>query len=123
MTYFNHRASNLIANLRGVPESNKYQLLRKTKSIKYSIDNILKKYNIGSQSVEDTLMSQWRSIVGEQTAHRCRPHKILPDNRLIIITSNAILRQELEFKKCTILKKIQSLPDCKHIKGIVFSNG
>ena len=120
---FTRKAENLIANFRGVPENFTSIYKRDIIQIDSAIEVILQKYKIGPNSIEDTLMHYWRDIVGEQTAHRCRPQRILNDKRLVIVTSNPVIRQELLFKKRAILKKLHSIPECKDIKDIVVGSG
>ena len=120
---FNPQAESLIADLRNVPYEKSPAKLGDMVVLENLVEVIFEKYKIGRASVEDTIMSQWRDIVGEQTAHRCRPHKIIDGRRLIIITNNAVLRQELEFRKRDILRKLRTLPQCENLRDLVLRSG
>lgn len=120
---FSPQAEILIADLRNVPFEPSPAKISDIVPLDNIVEVIFERYKIGRVSVEDTIMAQWRDIVGEQTAHRCRPHKILDGKRLIIITNNAVLRQELEFRKSDVLRKLRALPQCDNIRDIVFRAG
>ncbi len=120
---FSSQAETLIADLRNVPDERTTALIRDIIPLDNAVEVIFERYKIGRASVEDTIMSQWRDIVGEQTAHRCRPHKIVDGKRLVIITANATLRQELDFRKKDILRKVRALPQCENVRDIVVRAG
>jgi len=120
---FSSQAEALIADMRKVPGESSSAHIRDVIPLDNVVEVILQKYRIGRASVEDTIMAQWRDIVGEQTAHRCRPHKIVEGRRLVIITNNAVLRQELEFRKRDILRKVRALPQCESVREIAFRTG
>ena len=120
---FEKAAEDLIAELRGIAPSRGYGRKREPIKLNNVLESILQQHQIGRVSMEDTLVHHWRDIVGEQTAHRCRPQKILADKRLIIVASNPVIRQELVFKKRRILKFIKTLPDCDVIKDILIQCG
>ena len=84
------------------------------------IDHLIDKHKIEQPSVEQTLMDNWRRIVGVEFAHRCSPQKILGD-RLLISATNPVVRQELIFRKEEIVRRIQALSGCSPIEGVSFS--
>lgn len=120
---FSRDANSLIADLRGIKYKRSPARLRDVVQLENLVEVILQKHRIGKASVEDTIMAKWRDIVGEQTAHRCRPHKIIDGKKLIIITTNAVLRQELMFRKTDILRKVRALPECGTVREIVVRAG
>lgn len=120
---FSQQAESLIADLRDVPFQKSAAKVGDIIPLDNLVEVIFEKYKIGRASVEDTIMAQWREIVGEQTAHRCRPHKIVDGRRLIIITNNAVLRQELAFRKSDILRKLRTLPQCENVRDLVVRTG
>lgn len=117
---FNRYTENLIANLRGLPEDRKRSKIRAIMPLGNLVDKVVARYQINQPRLEDTIMANWKSIVGEKTAHRCSPLKIVQQKRLVVFTANAIVRSELKFNQRAILKKINALPKCHHIREIVF---
>lgn len=119
---FPRSVENLIAQLRGLPTNSSKSSLRPTKSIDALIDFNLKSLNLGSARPEEVIMANWKDIVGEKNAHRSCP-KTITRNILIITVANSVLRNELEFEKISILKRIQALAHCKKIIGLRFLIG
>lgn len=120
---FNKQTENLIANLRGLPESKSRATVRSVTPVDTLVDAILERYRINQPRVEDTIMSRWKEIVGERTAHRCRPQSILQEKKLLVFAANSIVRSELKFNEKKILKKLKSLPGCERIQALVFQTG
>lgn len=120
---FPKQVNELIAELRGVPADKSRARDRPTTAIGNLVEVILQKHRLGKVSVEDSIMARWRDIVGEQSAHRCRPLKIIDGRQLIIVTTNAVLRQELMFRKTDILRKVREIPECSTIRELVIRTG
>lgn len=118
---FGRHVENLIANLRGLPEIYGRSRPRPTTQIDDLLEGLIERYNIGQPAPEQRIMEHWRMVVGERTAHRCRPERIDRQQRLIILAANSVIKQELLFQKKAILKRIHSLPDCGHISDITVS--
>ena len=75
-------------------------------------------YKLEKPSAERVLVENWEAIFGG-LADRCHPVRIKDDHTLIVSVTNQTLRSELQFRKRTVLKKIQSMPHCDGIKDIV----
>lgn len=118
---FGRHVENLIANLRGLPEDYGRSRPRPAMQIDNLLEVVLERYRIGCPTPEERIIEHWREVVGERTAHRCRPERIDRQNRLVILAANSVIKQELLFQKRAILKRIQSLPDCRHISDIILS--
>lgn len=119
---FPRNVENLIAQLRGLPTNFSKSSLRPTKTIDALIDFNLKSLNLGSARPEEMIMANWKDIVGEKNAHRSCP-KTISRNTLLISVANSVLRNELEFEKVNILKRVQALSNCKKITGLRFIIG
>lgn len=117
---FNRRTENLVANLRGLPEDTSHSIRRPAKSIGDLVDKVFERYKINQPRIEDIIMANWKQIVGEKAAHRCSPLKIIQKKRLIVFTTNATIRSELNFNRRELIKKISALPNCETIKEITF---
>ena len=110
----------LIAAFRGLPVPGGWGGRRKIKELDGVLDRLIEKYNIEQPSVEQTVMDNWRTIIGGQFAHRCSPQKILNGRVLLISAVNPVVRQELIFCEEAIIRQIQNLPGCKQIQEISF---
>jgi hypothetical protein len=120
---FSREVQNLIANLREVPEDRSRMVDRRSKPINSIIEVLLEKYHINNPRPEQVLMSNWMDLVGKQHAHGCAPEKIDRGGRLHVRVSNPMLRRELEFNKLRLLHSIQRLPQCDHIRDLIFKAG
>ncbi len=120
---FSREVENLIANLRSLPEDKSRSNLRQSYPIDSLIEVILKRYKIGKPTSEETIMAHWTKIMGEDNAHRCSPQRLDEAGTLLVAVNNPVLRRELMFQRAPILKKIQALSECAHIKAIVFMAG
>lgn len=116
---FNRHTENLIANLRGLPEDRGRSIRRTTVTLSDLVDTVFERYKVNQPRLEDTIMANWKNIVGEKTAHRCSPVKIMQQKRLVVFTANSIVRSELKFNQRVILKKINALPNCENIRELV----
>ncbi len=119
---FSREVQRLIADFRGLPEFGWVPDGRPAVKLAGVIEQLETAYRIGQPGIEDTLMAHWRELVGERTAHRCRPGKIIDKRKLIILTGNPVIRQELDFQRQQLLVKINRLPGCAGIREIQIRN-
>ncbi|MBT6463072.1 MAG: DUF721 domain-containing protein [Opitutae bacterium] len=110
----------LIAAFRGLPSPRRLPNKRRVKEIGGLMDQLIQKHNILQPSVEQTIMDNWRTIIGGEFAHRCSPRKIVAEKTLLISAANPVIRQELVFRKNKILCQVQMLSGCHGIQGISF---
>jgi len=115
---FSREVNNLIANLRGVPEDRGRSRLRDAKPVDSVIEVILERYKIGQPTPEEIIVKHWKDIVGEETAHRARPMKIVNGKQLVILAANSVIKQELLFAERQILKRVRALPECAGIRDV-----
>ncbi len=120
---FPREVENLIANLRSLPEDEGRSTLRQSYPIDSLIEVILKRYKIGKPTSEEAIMANWSKIMGDDNAHRCSPQRLDEAGTLLVAVNNPVLRRELMFQRTSILKKIRALPECAHIKAIMFIAG
>jgi len=119
---FTRETENLIAQLRGIPINLSKSTIRPSKSIEHLIDFNLKSLNLSAARLEETIMANWKTIVGAKNAPRCCP-KTITRNVLIITAANSIIRNELEFDRINILNRIHALQECQPIIGLRFLLG
>lgn len=120
---FRPSVENLIANLRGLPESRSRSRDRGTKPLDSVIEVCLERYKIGQETTEEVIMRNWGRIVGERHAARCAPLRVDQKQRLHIGIHNPVLRRELQFHEDRIMTVIRSIDGCEHITGIVLRAG
>lgn len=149
-THFPRDTRNLLAALRGLPEeqtpnpativakkSGSETLARKRARVEAAafttdrefsvpakmIDELLRSRGIFSGSVQSIVRERWAEIVPANLATRCAPAELREGmHTLVVGCESSVIRQQLEFRKRGILKKIRSLPHCENISKIVFSN-
>ena len=120
---FSRSAAREIAAFKNVPYRPARGRIRSTKEIDNLMDVLFKQHGIEQTKPERALMLQWRDIMGGRFAHRCSPVKITDQGILLIAASNASLRNEIQFQKNNILKKVQAIPECDMIKDIRLQSG
>lgn len=118
---FERHVENLIANLRGLPEDYGRSRPRAVNEIGGLLDSVLDRYRVGQITPEQRIIENWKELVGERNAHRCRPERIDRQNRLVVLAANSVIKQEMLFQKRAILKRIQALQDCRHISDLTIS--
>lgn len=121
--HFRRDVENLIADLRGLPNSRSRAKVRAATPLDNIVEVIFERYQIGQDNLENVIMQHWKDIVGEKTAHRCRPQRLVNNQRLIILAGNPVIRQELQFSQGKILRKLHTLPGCQCIRDVVILNG
>lgn len=120
---FSRKIENMIADLRGVPRDISRSRIREPKTSADLMDRLLHKYRIGMATPEEAIRDAWVEIVGEPNAAYCHPDRIARNRQLVVAVSNPVIRQELLFHKATILKRIQAIPACHHLKEVAFRAG
>ena len=148
--HFSRSTRNLLAALRGLPEeqtpnpativakkSGSETLARKrlriedaafTTNREFSvpakmIDGLLRSHGIFSGSIQSIVREHWAEIVPANLASRCAPAELRDGMRTLVVgCESAVVRQQIEFRKRGILKKIRTFPQCENISKIVFSN-
>ena len=115
---FSKSTEDMIADFRGLPRS----ISASSKRPPVQLDKILvvlkEKYKLEQPSAERTLVEHWGEIFGN-LAGRCNPVRIKDGRTLIVSVTNQTLRSELQFRKRTVLRKIQALPNCKDVSEMV----
>ncbi len=117
------RVENLIANLRSLPEDESESIIRHPYQFDSLLEVLMERYKIGRPSPQETIISNWTLIMGEDNANRCKPQRIDRRSRLVIVVANSTLRQELSFHRNMILERIRRLKDCHHIVDIILAPG
>ena len=88
-----------------------------------TLDDILKNHGIFSGSIQSSIRENWGNIVPAALASRCVPTELRDGfSTLVVACENAVIRQQIEFRKRVILKKIREISGCEKIKKIIFSN-
>lgn len=122
-TPFNRNIQNLIANLRGLPEDRGRSRIRDTRTIDELMQRLVQRHSIGIASPEDTIRDAWPSIVGASNDQFAQPSRIERERCLVIAVSDPVVRQELQFNKPLIIKRIRALAGCGKIREVVFRAG
>lgn len=121
--HFSRQAEELIADLRSIPHHRSRARDRGTKPLDSLIEVCLERHHIGRETTEETIMRNWKRIIGERFAARCAPVRIDARRRLIIGVPNASLRRELQFHEDRIMTALRSIEGCKDLRGVILRAG
>ncbi|HVU33028.1 MAG TPA: DUF721 domain-containing protein [Opitutaceae bacterium] len=120
---FSRLAEELVGDLRGIAsEEPKRSRKRMTQPVAVVLEQLLQKYQVGRSSPEQTIREQWREIVGPANAAYSHPLAI-ERNRLIVLTSHAVVRNELFLHRDQIVERIRKVPGCADVKSLLLRNG
>jgi hypothetical protein len=120
---FTRRIENLIANFRGLPEDPSRSRIRPIRGIDALVDDVVRKHRIGMSSPQDAIRDAWGEIVGESNQQFAHPARIERNRCLVVAVNDAVVRQELQFNKALLLKRVRGVPGCGQIREVVFRNG
>lgn len=109
----------LLAAFRGIPSRYRQEARPRARSLDQLMDRITEQYQIETPRIEVEIIRNWRAIVGSSRAHRCKPSKILDDGKLVITTTNSVLRMELQFDAARILQNLHHVIGDRVIKEII----
>lgn len=113
----------LLAQFRNIRHWEPNASTRNLKPIHGTVERIVRKWNLGELiPAEQTLIRHWKELLGPERAQRCQPVRIAGGTRLVVAVAHPVLRQELEFEKRQILRKLRALPGCESIHSIQFQN-
>ncbi|MDA7756814.1 DUF721 domain-containing protein [Opitutales bacterium] len=110
----------LIADFTGLPLEGDPRKNRPPATMEDIVEKIWGTWKIGAESSPEQIISEnWGKIVGHGFANKCAPEKLdVTRGVLIIKTSGGAIKQELAFKRKSILKKICQLDSTWKIKDI-----
>lgn len=148
--HFPRSTRNLLARLRGLPEEQTpdpativakkggsesvARKFRRTEEAAFTtnrefvvpadtLDGILRSRGIFSGSIQSVVRENWEKVVPAELAARCVPAELRDGmTTLVVACESAVARNELEFRKRAILKKIRALPGCAKIGKIAYAN-
>jgi hypothetical protein len=121
---FSKAAEEAIAQFRRVPFTEPRRMQRRpTRAMAPLIESLLAKYQIGRHSCEQTIRDHWPEIVGPPNAAYSHPVRIGPDKKLLVLVSHSVVRSELFLHRDAILKKVQALPGCDHVRQLNLQAG
>lgn len=121
---FSRKIQNMIAEFRGLPIDRSYSRPREIVGIDSVIEVLTEKYRFDKVSVEETIVRNWKSIVGDYASQRCAPQRLMDNgSRLLIYAANTVIRQELTFAQKDIVGRLRRLPDCNTIQSVVIRCG
>ena len=116
-------AESLVADLRHIEgEDPPRSIKRPTQPLAAVLEQLLDKHKIGRESPEHTIRERWPELVGP--ANAAFSHAVtIERNRLVILTSHAIVRNELYIHRDEILARIHALPGCASVKSLNIRTG
>lgn len=115
---FSKLAEELVGDLRGVPWNEPRRAVKRpTQDVKTVVEQLLAKHHIGCESLEQTIRDHWVEIVGAANAGYSHAATI-ERNRLIVLASHSVVRNELFHHRDQIIERIRKLPGCGTIKSL-----
>jgi hypothetical protein len=115
---FSRAAENLFADLRGIAsETPARSRSRPAQPVANLVEHLLQKYRIGRDAPEHLLRDHWHEIVGPASAAYSHPAR-LERNVVTVLTSHAVVRNELFHHRDEIVARIRRLPGCDKVKSI-----
>ncbi|HEY1108073.1 MAG TPA: DUF721 domain-containing protein [Opitutaceae bacterium] len=115
---FSKIAEELVGDLRRLPTGEPAKSKKRpTVELAALIEDLLQKNQIGRSSPEHTIRENWRDLVGAANATYSHPVRI-ERNRLLVIASHSVVRNELFHHREGIVERIRKLPGCADVKAL-----
>jgi hypothetical protein len=116
-------AEQLVGDLRGVAsEDPPRSRPRPTQPLSAVVAQLVTKHHIGGESAEQRIRDRWPEIVG--TANASYSHAAnIERNRLVVLASHAVVRNELFLHRDKILQRIREIPGCSQVKSLLLRAG
>jgi hypothetical protein len=115
---FSKLAETLVGELRRVPFADPARSKKRpTQPLGTLIEQLLQKHQIGRETPEHLIREQWVKLVGPANASYSHP-AMIERNRLIVLASHAVVRNELFLHRDAIVARIKQLPGCDHVKAL-----
>ena len=120
---FSKLAEELIGDLRGISQDEPRRMVKRpTRDLAGVIDQLMTKHQIGRPSAEQVIRDRWTEMVG--AANAVYSHAVTIDkNRLIVIASHAVVKNELFLHRDEIIARIRRLPGCEAIRALHLRSG
>jgi hypothetical protein len=120
---FSKLAEDLVGDLRRLPtEDPRRSKKRATQPLAAVVEQLLQKHQIGREAPEHTIREQWPALVGRANSAYSHP-AMIERNRLIVLATHAVVRNELFMHREEIVARIQKLPGCEHVKALHLRGG
>lgn len=120
---FSRIAEELVGDLRGIgSDEPKKARKRPTQELQAVLEQLLQKYQIGRSAPEYTIRDHWPELVG--AANASYSHAVaIERNRLTVLVSHGVVRNELFMHRDEILARLRKLPGCGDIKSLNLRSG
>ena len=119
---FSREIENLVAGFRELPEDKGRSRKRPTQDLGALVEALMVKHKIGRASAEQTIRDNWVQVVGG--AHAAYSHAVtIEANKLHVLVSHSVVRNELFHHRQAIIAKIKALPGCATVRGLVLRSG
>jgi len=111
-------AEELVGELRGVPfDEPRRAVKRPTQPLATVVEQLMVQHQIGRPSAEHSIRDHWVEIVGAANAAHSHAARI-ERNRLLVLASHSVVRNELFHHREEIARRIRALPGCEGVKSI-----
>lgn len=120
---FSRIAEDLVAGLRRIDSDEpKKARKRPTQELHNVLEQLLQQYQIGRDTPEHTIREHWAELVGP--ANASYSHAVaIERNRLTVLVSHGVVRNELFMHRDEIVARIRKLPGCDGVKSLYLRSG
>ncbi|MEK9772532.1 MAG: DUF721 domain-containing protein [Opitutae bacterium] len=107
----------LISNFMGLPSDRAETTSRQPLSMETLVEKVWEDWGIGEEeTVESIISGNWQKIVGRNLSGKCAPVNLSKDGKTLLIrAASSTIKQDLSFRKLEILRKINSLKNCRTV--------
>lgn len=115
-----HKEMDLVSNFMGLPSDRAETTTRPPLSMENLVAKVWEDWGIGEEeTIESIISGNWQKIVGRNLSGKCAPVNLSKDGKTLLIrAASSTIKQELSFRKIEILKKINTLKDCRAVKNL-----
>lgn len=101
----------------GLPSDRAETTSRQPLSMETLVEKVWEDWGIGEEeTVESIISGNWQKIVGRNLSGKCAPVNLSKDGKTLLIrAASSTIKQDLSFRKLEILRKINSLKNCRTV--------
>jgi len=115
---FSKIAEELVGELRGIPSDEPRRAVKRpTQPLAAVIEQLVQKHRISGDAPEQAIRDHWPALVGATNAAYSHPAR-LERNLLTVLSSHAVVRNELFLHRAEIVSRIRKLPGCETVKAL-----
>ena len=110
----------LVSNFMALPIDQAERVSRHPVPMENLVEKVWEDWGIGEEETREGIISgNWQKIVGRKLSGKCAPVNLSKDGKVLFIrAASSTIKQELSFKKLDLLKKINTLKNCRAVNQL-----